>query len=300
MFNLFDGLEKLGFMNIDAVEIYKEEEAPGKGVSKADAPDINPEDYLYDKTFSCPVCGGDFMNRIIRNGKVKLISTDSDLRSRYDPLDPLFYEVILCTKCGYAALHTMFSKITEKTAERVLKEIRPVFKPRTYPAVYDIETAIERLKLALYNCVVRNARDGEKAYICLKLAWLYRDLGDTEGEAVFQKHAVTGFISSLQHDNFPLCGLDENLVTYIVAETLRRLGDFETSLRWFSKLAVTPNLSPRLKDRVIDQRAQLKKDRDLLLAEIEGENGAKEEPVKTELPKPKKAKHNKKKSWLFQ
>ena len=45
---------------------------------------------------------------------------------------------------------------------------------RYYERIYDYKAAIERYKLALYNGIVADFDDVRKAYICLRIAWLYR------------------------------------------------------------------------------------------------------------------------------
>ena len=40
--------------------------------------------------------------------------------------------------------------------------------------IYTYEDAILRYKLALYSSIVKKSRLSERAYLCLKLSWLYR------------------------------------------------------------------------------------------------------------------------------
>ena len=53
------------------------------------------------------------------------------------------------------------------------------FRPHTeYKELYTYDEALERYKVALANAIVKLAKPSEKAYICLKTAWLLRGKGE--------------------------------------------------------------------------------------------------------------------------
>lgn len=61
----------------------------------------------------------------------------------------MYYDVVMCDYCGYAALTSLFTKITDRAAETVSSKITPMFKHKEYPLLLTAEMAIERYKLAL-------------------------------------------------------------------------------------------------------------------------------------------------------
>ncbi|MDY2608483.1 MAG: DUF2225 domain-containing protein, partial [Lachnospiraceae bacterium] len=80
--SLFSGLEKFGLGKLEKMEVF-EEDAKKKAAGtdkKTEKPKITEEDLLFDKTFTCPVCDEEFHSKMIRTGKVKLLSADTDLR----------------------------------------------------------------------------------------------------------------------------------------------------------------------------------------------------------------------------
>ncbi len=255
MDNLFDGLENLGFKNLDNIELFKKEPANAMQEQKtALVKKMNQEECLYDKTYKCTVCDTSFKERTVKKGKVRLLSSDSDFRPYYDVLDPLFYDVVVCQCCGYAALSAFFEKLTYTQAKWIKGDISHKYKPREYPATFTVDIAIERYKLALLNAVAKKAKDSEKAYICMKIAWLYRTKAEEKKELAFIDHTYTGFKEAFTKERFPICGLDEHTMTYLIGEFARRLGHTDEALRWFSNVIVARSANERLRERAKDQK----------------------------------------------
>jgi len=255
--SIYDELEKLNVENIFASEnLNNNTGVIGAGAKKTE---VRPEDCLYDKSYTCPVCGNSFKSKAVRKGKTKFISNELDLKPVYKPIQPDYYDIVLCNVCGYAAISSKFDKITYSQEEAIHKNITPKFYPKLYPDIYTVDTAIERYKIALLNCIIKKSHAGEKAYICLKLAWFYREKSDIKNELTFLKAAHKGFNAAFVNENFPICGLDENTLLYIIAAIGARIGKIDDSLRILGRLVVKRNLTPRLKLKITELREILKK-----------------------------------------
>lgn len=256
MDKLFSGLEELGFKNLNDVEIYKQEgETPSETNSKDE---VSILDFLYDKSLTCPVCNNEVKVRSVKIGKNRLISKDTDLMPRYEPINILFYDVAICSNCGYAALTKYFNKIKHEQTLVIKSTITPRFKAKAYPEIYDADIAIERYKLALLNSVVKKSKISERAYTCLKIGWMYRLKEDSENELKFLEQALIGFREAFSKEPFPVCGMDTYTLIYLLGEISRRLGLYEDALRWFGKVIVTPGVNPRLKEMARDQKELIK------------------------------------------
>jgi len=221
--------------------------------------EVSAEDCLYDKSYICPICGNNFKSKTVRKGKVRFINNELDLKPIYEPIQPDYYDIVLCDKCGYTAMSSKFDKLTNAQEELIKTNITPKFFPKQYPVIYDVDVAIERYKLALINSIVKKGRAGEKAYICLKLAWFYRDKADLENEIMYLKASHKGFNEAFVNDRFPICGLEENTTLYIIAAIGSRIGKIDDSLRILSRLIVKRGLNARLKSKVSELREILKK-----------------------------------------
>ena len=180
MSGLLSGLGSFGLEGLEDMELFEEEKKQEKTVEaeKAQKPEVKEEEYLFDKTFQCPVCDKKVTARTIRTGKVRLIGADPDMRPRYEQTDPLKYDVIMCDRCGFTALTRFFTYMTPTQKKAIKEKISQNFKAPEVKATYTYEEALERYKMALACSIIKGAKASEKAYICLKMGWLCRSYGE--------------------------------------------------------------------------------------------------------------------------
>lgn len=266
MANLFDGLESMGLGKLSNIDVYESEETKKQGNSKSAQPQVTEADLIFDKTYKCPVCDKEFKSKTVKTGKVKLISADTDLRPKYQLVDSLKYDVIACPNCGYAALNRFFSYMTNAQAKLIKANISESFKGA--PAEGDVlsyDEAITKHKLALINTIVKKGKLSEKAYTCLKTAWLLRgkrenlpqttpDYDNVVKELSMSEHefllnAYEGFSEAFSKELFPMCGMDENTVTYLLADLARRVGKVDEAMRYVSKVIVSRDANERIKEK---------------------------------------------------
>ncbi|KMT20860.1 DUF2225 domain-containing protein [Clostridium cylindrosporum] len=217
--------------------------------------DFKYEDFLYDKTYTCPCCNTTFKSKTVKTGKIRIVSKDSDLFQHCEPINPILYDVVLCNKCGYASMAKVFEKkLYKDEVKAIITKITPSFKPREYPNIYDVNTGIERLKLSLVSSMVKGAKASEKAYTCIKIAWLYRLLGDKEHEDIFIENAYNGFSEAFSKEDAPILGMDYNTIVYLVAELARKTNRTDEALKLFGKLITNPSTPSRIKEIAREQR----------------------------------------------
>lgn len=256
--NLFDDLKDMGFDNIDSTELFKSHKKEKQKVVKKM---YTVEEVLYDKSYTCPVCGNAFKASAIRSGKNRLLTTDLDLKGTYDIVNPLLYECILCEACGYAALSKNFDRLSISQIKWIREQICSKYKSVQYPKVLSEKDGIIRYKLALLNAQVKHAKDGEKAYICLKIAWLYRDMNNEKMELAFLKNALQGFQNAFSNDRFPIFELDELTVAYLIATIHYRFKEYEEALRWLGNIIINHSTNARLKMRAMNLKDIIKEDK---------------------------------------
>lgn len=270
MANLFSGLEAFGLGNLSEMDIYEKNEKENAGKpTEEEKPAFSEEDAIFDKTFACPVCDKEFKSKMVRAGKVKLMNLDMDLRPLYQGMDPLKYDVVVCPHCGYAALNRFFKFMTSTQANLIKTNISSAFKGlKDSGSFYSYDDAIARHKLALVNTIVKKAKTSERAYTCLKIAWLIRGKSETlpkdtpdfekqiqemqAEETDFIAKAYIGFDEAYSKEPFPLCGMDEVTVNLLLADLARRLGKFEESGRYISKVLISREANERIKQKARD------------------------------------------------
>lgn len=278
--SLFSNLGQFGLGKLEKMEVFDEgtKKDADNGESVEKKPAVMEEDLLFDKGFNCPVCDEEFNSKMVRTGKVKLLSADTDLRPKYQLVDSLKYDALVCPKCGYASLSRFFKFMLPAQAKMIRENISSNFKGiETSGNTYSYDDAIARHQLALANAVVKKAKDSEKAYTCLKIAWLYRGKAehlpkDTENynqiikelkeqEVELLDNACEGFLSAYSKESFPMCGMDELTVTYLVADLCRRTGRFDDAARWISKVLTSRTANERIKNKARDIKEMLEQDR---------------------------------------
>ena len=280
MAGLLSGLEQFGLSNLENMDLYeapkKEGEGGGGGEAKPAVHTVQEQDFLFDKSFTCPLCDREFKARTVKIGKAKLAGSDLDLRPRYEQIDMLKYDVIMCPSCGYASLSRFFKYLTSPQAKNIQKAISANFKPQKENAeIYTYEEALERYKMALANAIVKQTKASEKAYICLKTAWLLRGQAEhlnpeeegyeekkkkcQEEEDEFLRNALEGFLAARQTENFPMCGMDEPTVDFLIGVTAMRFEQYDVATRLISGLVASKTANPRMRDKARDVKEMMMK-----------------------------------------
>ena len=62
-------------------------------------------------------------------------------------------------------------------------------------------------------------------------------------------------------ESFPLCGMDENTITLLMAELARRIGKIDESSRWVSRILVSRDANERIKEKAREIRELIKEGR---------------------------------------
>lgn len=275
MAGLLDGMEAFGLGDMSSEDIFtdpKAKEAALKAKAAVEKKFVE-EDFLFEKTYECPVCNKSFKEHTLRTGKARLLKTDIDLRPTFEGIEPLKYDVVQCKECGFTALTRFFLPMTVAQRKAILEKVSSNFKkPDSEGATYSYEEAVSRYKMALVNAIVKTAKASEKAYICLRGGWLCRSYAESlkeqkadeakikeinELENEFLKNAYEGFTAARQNESFPMCGMDENTLDYLLATLAIRLGQYAVASRLISTLLISPNCNSRTKDRARDLKDEL-------------------------------------------
>lgn len=279
--SLFSNLGQFGLGKLEKMDVFDEDakkDAPNDASSEEKQPTVMEEDLLFDKGYTCPVCDEEFHSKMVRTGKVKLLSADTDLRPKYQLVDSLKYDALVCPKCGYASLSRFFKFMLPAQAKMIRENITTNFKGiDTSANTYTYDDAIARHQLALANAVVKKAKDSEKAYTCLKIAWLYRGKAENlpkdsenynqeikelkQQEVELLDNACEGFLAAYSKESFPMCGMDELTVTYLVADLCRRTGRFDEAARWISRVLTSRTANERIKNKARDVKELLEQDK---------------------------------------
>ena len=263
---IFSGLKNLGLGDLEGSDLFAAEEKPEQAAAEPAQPE--EKDFIYDKSFTRPVCDSTFTSRVMKTGKAKLVSMDLDLRPRYVGIDATKYDVELCPQCKFAALTRYFTAMPASQIHLIKEQITPKVKLQPHKEdYYTYEEAIERYKIALVCAMVKKAKNSEKAYICLKSAWLLRgyreeleskrqllpqqrdDLMTQERE--YLQNAFKGFVEAQKSERYPMCGMDEYTMDYLTAALAYEVGELDTSSQYVSRILAS-EANNRVKEKARD------------------------------------------------
>ena len=214
--------------------------------------------YTFMNTITCPVCGDNFEFISVKAKTSRIISRDSDFFIRYSVINPYFYDVLICSSCGYSSMQSEFNKIKKSQIDLVKNRITPKWKCKFYPNVFTEEIAIQRYKLALLTAVLTDSKTSTKSMICLKTAWIYRLLDDTKNENILLQQALDGFQEVFLNEDLPVYGLDNFSLMYLIGELSRRLNRNDDALKWYSKTLTSLGSPYKIKELARDGRDKIK------------------------------------------
>lgn len=181
----------------------------------------------------CPVCETRFRSQAV-------ISTNSfggkrtDFHERAAGTQPLPYLVHMCDQCGYTGAERDFTEeadVTSMVREHVWTELAPALTLPRPGAILGSEKYEAAAKVAEWQALEpRHVAD-----LLLRAAWCCVDEGDVEAERFFRRKAAWAFEHAL--DAFDGVAREERAVlTYLVGELWRRVGDAATARAWFDRV----------------------------------------------------------------
>ncbi len=270
--NLFSGLEKFGLNPTESMNLFEEEKKEtakkdeGKAVEKVPV----EEEFILEKSVRCKVCDNVFKAKMIKNGRVKRLEPDRDLRPKFQHIDTLKYDITSCPTCGYTAMNRYFDQLSSAQGKLIRENISSQFRKndKTEPATYTYDMAVDRYKLALMNTIVKRGKDSEKAYTCLKIAWLLRGKGENmpentpeekqlkaeckKEEDAFYQQAFEGFMKATSKEMYPMCGMEQSTVDYLISYMAYYFGKYEIASKFMASVLTSAAASRRMKDLALE------------------------------------------------
>lgn len=285
MSSLLSGLSSLGLGDLENASIFEDSKAEkAKSEEQKAEAGVQEKDLVYDRSYDCPVCDEKITSKVMKTGKAKLLHTDLDLRAVYEGIDIQKYDAITCPKCGFSALSRYFKPMTPTQVKLIREKIsRNVKLPEHEEGseIYSYEEAMERYKLSLACAVVKQGKASEKAYICLKSAWLLRGWQEElskdpanqakveemkKEEEEYLKNALDGFLAAQSSEGYPMCGMDDSTMSYLLAVLAMQMKRYEVSSKLIASILTSPSANARMKDKARDLK-------DMVLAELKKNKG---------------------------
>lgn len=192
-------------------------------------------DFIYSVARECPICNTKIQITKVRN-KLTNTKQDTDFCMYYKELNPYYYVVAVCPFCGYAANEVNFTDISSRDADKIKALLKDISCSIDYSGERTVAQGIATLKLALYYSKELNHYASRKAGLYLRLAWLYRELGDAEFEQISLQEALDNYEIALAKEDFPIGNMSDTATEYLVAILKMRTGNEEGGRVSLSKL----------------------------------------------------------------
>ena len=196
----------------------------------------------------CPVCDNEFKSQSV-------VSTNAfggkrtDFHERAAGTQPLAYLIHMCSTCGYSGAESDFrgeADVSPILKQHIFRELTPL-RPSVIAGSEKYEAAA---KVARWQ----GADSRHIADLLLRAAWCCVDEGDIEAERYFRRLAARAFEEALSsYDGVPRN--ERAILTYLVGELWRRVGDVESSTRWFESVA-TEVTDPESQQWIVDAADQ--------------------------------------------
>lgn len=188
---------------------------------------------LYSIKVKCCNCEHEFSTSRVRPSLKKAVRRDADFCSYYKDENPDYYVVRVCPNCGFASTENSADKLADWQRKAFDEQIRKRWKSRDFGEQRNWDIALETYKLSLICAQCINDKDRIIASLLHHIAWLYRYQGDSVQEQRFLRYSLDAYIKVYETDG--VGGNDARLM-YLIGELNRRIGEFSTAVKWFSRL----------------------------------------------------------------
>jgi uncharacterized protein (DUF2225 family) len=194
---------------------------------------------LYDKKCVCHHCETTFYTKRVRSGSQAILKRDADFCTYYkeQKLNPIVYTVHVCPVCGFAFTDQFAQKLLPAAKKLVQEHITAKWTPKDFGGVRSHTDALACYKLAIYAAELTGEAHSVKAGLYLRLAWLFRFRGNKEEENRFLSLAVREYEQSYIHSDYTIGDkeMSEVRILYLIGELMRRVGQFDKAILYFSK-----------------------------------------------------------------
>lgn len=210
--------------------------------------------YTFTVEKKCPVCGE--TTRVVKV-KSKLLAerTDEDFCVHYKDFNPYFYKIWFCEHCGFAADEKTFLGSIPLTHKRKIQEFLNSRKlGLKFVEERQVPDAVASFKLAIFYTELTGQSLAKRAGLYLELGWIYRASEEKEREDEMLERAISLYDRSLMTERYPINGLSDNTVIYLIGALYYRLHDFEKSTQYLSRIIGDQRI--RDEDIVLYKRAR--------------------------------------------
>lgn len=221
-------------------------------------------DALYSTEKECPVCSQKSHMMKVRS-RLTTVKRDTDFCTYYHGVNPYYYAVLVCRHCGYAAHENDFETTV---SDKVVKFLKGREVKADFGGVRTQEQALNTYKLAIFYGEMAGIAASKLGGLYLRMGWIFRESKMQAEELAALAKAFEYYDRSTARERFPISGMSEVTLMYLLGELLRRINRGEESLHFFNRVISNPQA--KMEPRILDMARDAWKDtRDLLKQQAE-------------------------------
>lgn len=184
------------------------------------------------------MCKTKFPITRVRSSAYQVVKRDTDFSILYSGPDPNLYSIIVCPNCLFATTIKSFEEELRKAELDRLAKGLPLFKTEEpdFSGERDLKLGLRTYELAIRTAQIRQSGAGFQASLFLKVAWIYRQLKDSENELKFLDSAREKYEYAFFNETSTGPGkMSEPSMIYLIGELNRRCGKYVEAIQWFSR-----------------------------------------------------------------
>ncbi len=195
-------------------------------------------DYTFVVEKPCPVCMKE--TRVTKTrSRLVVEKRDEDLCVHYKDFNPYYYKIWVCEHCGFAGDEKAFTtNMPNKHREILWNFLQEKDLDIEFEEKRTFADAVASYELALIFLDMIGAPSSKKAIYNLNLAWVFRSVGEeyADMEREFMLKAAEHYNESLSKERYPIDGLTDTAVVYLIGAIYYRLKDFEKCTQYLSRI----------------------------------------------------------------
>ncbi len=221
-----------------------------------------PDDRYIAREVTCPACRTRFEALQVRTAAILPRKLHSDFYTEYDGPNPAHYTVWVCPNCLYASYRYNFKDLAGLARDRIRADEagrKAGYGDYEFTGLRDRKTVRASYELAIRCYEIRRERIAYRAALYLHLAWLAREIQDTEQERKLLALALDHYKQSYTKER-ARTEKDEIKQTYFIGDLSLQLGQYQEAVRWFHEtvnhpaIGEYPGLARRARARWADAR----------------------------------------------
>ena len=203
---------------------------------------------LYLKKCRCPYCLKETETKRVLSRHIRVDKTDRDGMIHYQGPNVYFYEPVQCNHCRFL-FHDTFGKLPLDVRETLAVNILPTLPILPFAATErTAEQALQLYKLCLYTAQITRQKDAVQAMLGVRIAWLYRLIGNHEQELLWMERAVVKYEALYESYTDPVdTGIPEDVLLLRLADLYAVLERTSEARTWYSIIFQSKTASDRIK-----------------------------------------------------